>query len=98
MPERIGLKEKPLRIASLISQPAFVDQFKKVISDYEKRIAVKPGITGLAQVWHKYDESMQDVRKKVKYDLLYIKKLCLWTDFNILLRTVRVVFTGEGAR
>ena len=79
-------------------RPVFVDQFKKVISDYEKRIAVKPGITGLAQVWHKYDESMADVRKKIKYDLLYIKKLCLWTDVTILLRTVRVVFTGEGAR
>ena len=79
-------------------RPVFVDQFKAVISDYEKRITIKPGITGLAQVWHKYDESIEDVRKKVKYDLLYIKKLCLWTDFRILLRTVRVVFTGEGAR
>ncbi len=79
-------------------RPVFVEKFRAEISDYEKRIAVKPGITGLAQVWHKYDESMADVRKKVKYDLLYIKKLCLWTDVQILFRTVRVVFTGEGAR
>jgi lipopolysaccharide/colanic/teichoic acid biosynthesis glycosyltransferase len=69
-----------------------------MISGYDKRITVKPGITGLAQVWHKYDESIQDVRKKVKYDLLYIKRVCLWTDFNILLRTIRVILTGEGAR
>ncbi len=79
-------------------RPVFVQQFKKEIPDYEKRLSVKPGLTGLAQVWHKYDETIEDVRKKIKYDLLYIKKLCLWTDVRILLRTVRVVFTGEGAR
>lgn len=79
-------------------RPVFVQKFKEEITDYEKRLAVKPGLTGLAQVWHSYDETIQDVRKKIKYDLLYIKKLCLWTDVRILFRTVRVVFTGEGAR
>lgn len=79
-------------------RPIFVEQFKKEISDYENRLKVKPGITGLAQVWHRYDETIKDVRKKIKYDLLYIRKVCLWTDVRILLRTVRVVFTGEGAR
>jgi len=79
-------------------RPIFVEKFKKEISDYEKRLTIKPGITGLAQVWHKYDETIADVRKKIKYDLLYIRKVCLWTDLRIILRTVRVVFTGEGAR
>lgn len=79
-------------------RPMFVKKLKAEVVDYEKRLAVKPGITGLAQVWHNYDETIADVRKKVKYDLLYIRKLCLWTDLTILLRTVRVVFTGEGAR
>lgn len=79
-------------------RPVFVEKFKKEISDYEKRLAVQPGITGLAQVWHRYDETIEDVRKKIRYDLLYIKKLCLWTDLTIMLRTMRVVFTGEGAR
>jgi len=79
-------------------RPVFVDKFKKEITDYEKRLAVKPGITGLAQVWHTYDETIADVRKKIKYDLLYIRKICLWTDLRIIFRTVRVVFTGEGAR
>ncbi len=79
-------------------RPMFVDEFKKVIPDYEKRLKVKPGITGLAQVWHKYDESINDVKKKIKYDLLYIRKLCLWTDLTIIVRTIRVVLTGEGAR
>ena len=79
-------------------RPVFVDQFKEEIHDYEGRLAVKPGITGLAQVWHRYDESIEDVKKKLKYDLLYIRKICLWTDIRILFRTCRVVLTGEGAR
>ena len=79
-------------------RPVFVDKFKEIIPDYTKRLAVKPGITGLAQVWHRYDETIEDVKKKIKYDLLYIKKYCLWTDLRILFRTFRVVFTGEGAR
>ncbi len=79
-------------------RPEFVDQLRKKIPEYERRLAVKPGITGLAQVWHRYDETIEDVKKKIKYDLLYIKKVCLWTDVRIFLRTFRVVFTGEGAR
>ncbi len=79
-------------------RPMFVERFRKEIRDYEKRLVVKPGITGLAQVWHKYDETIEDVRKKIKYDILYIRKICLWTDLRIILRTIRVIFTGEGAR
>ena len=79
-------------------RPVFVKKLKTQIPEYEKRLLVKPGITGLAQVWHRYDETIEDVKKKVKYDLLYIRKLCLWTDVRILFRTVRVILTGEGAR
>lgn len=79
-------------------RPMFVEQLKTQICDYEKRLHVKPGITGLAQVWHRYDETLEDVRKKIKYDVLYIKKACFWTDILILLRTFRVVLTGSGAR
>lgn len=79
-------------------RPVFVEQFKEVIPEYEMRLMVKPGITGMAQVWHKYDETIEDVKKKIKYDLLYIKKVNIWTDFQIFLRTFRVVFTGQGAR
>lgn len=79
-------------------RPVFVERFKEEIRDYEKRLHVKPGITGLAQVWHRYDETIEDVKKKLKYDLLYVKKMCLWADFSIILHTLRVVVTGEGAR
>jgi exopolysaccharide biosynthesis polyprenyl glycosylphosphotransferase len=79
-------------------RPVFVSKLQEEIPDYTKRLAVKPGITGLAQVWHRYDETIEDVKKKIKYDLLYIRKMCLWTDVRIMFRTFRVVLTGEGAR
>ena len=45
-----------------------------------------------------YDDTIDDVRKKIKYDILYIKRMCFWTDVRILARTARVVVTGAGAR
>ena len=79
-------------------RPMFVKQLEGQIGDYRKRLAVKPGITGLAQVHHRYDETIADVRKKVKYDILYIKNICFATDIRIILRTFRVILTGFGAR
>ena len=79
-------------------RPEMVRDLKKLIHDYEMRMEVKPGITGLAQVWHKYDETIEDVKKKIKYDVLYIKKMCLLADLQILAQTFRVVLTGKGAK
>lgn len=79
-------------------RPIFVEKLSKEVVDYQKRIYVRPGITGLAQVWHKYDETIKDVRKKVKLDLLYIREMCLMVDIRILLRTVIVAALGKGAR
>lgn len=79
-------------------RPMFVEKLKAQICDYEKRLYVKPGITGMAQVLHRYDETLADVRKKIKYDILYMKNMCFWTDITIILRTFRVVLTGAGAK
>jgi len=79
-------------------RPVFVDRLSGEIKEYQKRLRVKPGITGLAQVAHKYDETIRDVKKKVKFDLLYIREMCLTVDMRILFRTVVVAFTGKGAR
>jgi len=79
-------------------RPVFVKKLTAEITDYGKRIRVRPGITGLAQVWHKYDETMEDVRKKVKYDLLYIREMCLMVDLRIMARTIIVSARGKGAR
>lgn len=79
-------------------RPEFIPKLRESIPLYETRLMVKPGITGLAQVRHRYDETIEDVKKKVRYDRFYINKLNFWTDLLIVMRTVRVVFTGEGAR
>jgi lipopolysaccharide/colanic/teichoic acid biosynthesis glycosyltransferase len=79
-------------------RPEMVRSLKNLIRDYEKRLQVKPGITGVAQVWHKYDESVDDVKKKIKYDLLYMRKICLSLDLKIMLSTIALVLTGKGAR
>lgn len=78
-------------------RPEMVRDLKTLIVDYEKRLHVQPGITGLAQVSHKYDETIDDVRKKVKYDLLYIKKMCWRFEMRILAQTFVVALTGKGA-
>ena len=79
-------------------RPEIVSLLSREVQDYPKRLTVAPGITGLAQVWSRYDETIQDVRRKVKYDLLYIRQMCLTADLGILLRTVYIVSTGQGAR
>lgn len=79
-------------------RPEMVRDLRELIRDYEQRLSVTPGITGLAQVLHKYDENIEDVKKKIKYDILYIKKMCLWVDFRIMARTCTVMLMGKGAR
>ena len=79
-------------------RPVFVNELSRQIPDYQKRLKIKPGITGLAQVVHKYDETIKDVKKKVRYDLLYIREMCLMVDIRILLRTIIVAALGKGAR
>jgi len=77
-------------------RPFFVDQLSKEIPLYRRRLKVRPGLTGWAQVKHKYDESVDDVRKKLEYDLFYIENMSLRMDFKILLNTIAVVLLGKG--
>lgn len=77
-------------------RPYFVERLGGEIENYRNRFEVKPGITGLAQVEHKYDESLDDVNFKVKYDLTYIRDWNIVEDIKILLKTVVVVLTARG--
>ncbi len=74
----------------------FVEKLDGIIKDYKGRFAVKPGITGLAQVEHKYDESLEDVNGKIKHDLKYINSWSVIQDIRIMLKTVIVVLTARG--
>jgi lipopolysaccharide/colanic/teichoic acid biosynthesis glycosyltransferase len=78
-------------------RPFFVNLLQDEVPHYSKRLLVKPGITGMAQVNHKYDDSIESVRTKVNWDLRYIRRQSLKSDLAILARTIRVVLTGEGA-
>jgi lipopolysaccharide/colanic/teichoic acid biosynthesis glycosyltransferase len=77
-------------------RPHFVDDLKDKVENYPSRFQVKPGITGLAQVEHKYDESIEDVSKKVSYDLKYIHNRSVFQDIKILFKTITVVVTMRG--
>lgn len=69
-------------------RPYFVERLKRVVPDYESRLRVKPGITGLAQIRARADREIRDVRRKVKLDAIYASRMCWWVDFMILLRTM----------
>jgi lipopolysaccharide/colanic/teichoic acid biosynthesis glycosyltransferase len=71
-------------------RPFFVSKFKDNIPGYAKRLTIKPGITGLAQCYHKYDETIRDVQKKLRYDILYIKRMCWSLDLGIVWQTLRI--------
>ena len=77
-------------------RPFFVNRFRREIPNYELRLAVKPGITGLAQVRYKYDESLADVRNKLTYDLVYVKRMSWLMDARILFWTFGTV-SGHNA-
>ncbi len=79
-------------------RPEFIEELKKEIPWYVRRLKMKPGITGWAQVKHKYDETIEDVKEKVRYDLYYFNNMSLSLDLKILIRTIYVVLTGKGAR
>ena len=61
-----------------------------------KRLSMKPGITGWAQVKYRYGASVEDSLEKLQYDLYYIKNLSLFLDLLILLNTVQVVLFARG--
>jgi exopolysaccharide biosynthesis polyprenyl glycosylphosphotransferase len=77
-------------------RPYFVDLLNSKIRYYDLRHYVKPGITGWAQVMYPYGASIEDSYRKLQYDLYYAKNISLQLDLLILLKTIRVVVSGQG--
>ncbi|MGY0691499.1 sugar transferase [Virgibacillus sp. FSP13] len=76
-------------------RPTFTAQFEESCPGFVSRLRVKPGLTGIAQVnggyWH-------TPKEKLKFDLHYIENQGLNTDIRILLKTIKIVLSGDGAR
>ncbi len=77
-------------------RPEFESELIKHIPHYTERYAVKPGITGWAQINYPYGASMEDSYEKQQYDLYYVKNHSLFLDIVIMLQTVEVILWGRG--
>ena len=79
-------------------RPEFVEKLQHQIPYYRQRLAVKPGITGWAQISHKYGDTIEDTVIKLEYDLYYIKYLSTELDVFVMFHTPKTVLTGRGAQ
>lgn len=79
-------------------RPHFVKKLKEIIPFYAERFAVKPGLTGWAQVNYSYGASIEDAIEKLEYDLYYIKHMSVFLDLLVVLRTAKVVLLRIGSR
>ena len=79
-------------------RPEFVELLLKSIPYYPQRLCVKPGITGWAQINHKYGDSVEDTITKLEYDLYYIKNLAPALDAYIMFQTLKTMLLSRGAQ
>jgi len=79
-------------------RPEFVEELNKLLPYYTLRHTVKPGLTGWAQVMFHYSGTIEESKKKLQYDLFYIKNMSMKLDFLVLFRTIKIVLLGRGAR
>ena len=78
-------------------QPKIFAELRSQVPGYEWRQRVRPGITGWAQINQQYDTSIEDVRRKVAYDLEYVTRQSLLEDLKIMVRTLPVMVFKQGA-
>ena len=77
-------------------QPMIFARLREQVPGYQSRQRVPPGITGWAQVNQRYDTSLEDVRRKVSFDLEYVARRSVMQDIRILARTVPVMLKKGG--
>ncbi|MCJ7811807.1 sugar transferase, partial [bacterium] len=77
-------------------RPYFVNKLSQVIPLYKRRLSVRPGVTGWAQIKGNYDQSLECVKKKLEYDLFYLENMSLRMDLKIILNTLYVMLIGKG--
>lgn len=77
-------------------RPYFVDQLSKEYPLYHRRLSVLPGISGWAQIKQSYDQNLDDIRQKLKFDFYYIENISFGLDLKIMISTIWVMFSGQG--
>jgi lipopolysaccharide/colanic/teichoic acid biosynthesis glycosyltransferase len=78
-------------------RPSIFYRLRTEIPEYPLRQRARPGITGWAQIKHRYDSCVDDVRKKVLFDLQYLERRSLWVDFRIMVKTIPVMIFRRGS-
>lgn len=79
-------------------RPEFVQVLEQKIPYYRLRHCVKPGITGWAQINHKYPDTIEDTIVKLEFDLYYIKNMALSLDLYIMFHTAKTILLGRGSQ
>jgi exopolysaccharide biosynthesis polyprenyl glycosylphosphotransferase len=79
-------------------RPEFVNGLTREIPLYYLRHAIRPGITGWAQIRYRYGSSVEDAKEKLRYDLFYIKNMAPGLDLLIFLQTIKIILLGRGAK
>jgi lipopolysaccharide/colanic/teichoic acid biosynthesis glycosyltransferase len=77
-------------------QQFFIDQIVQIEPRYKKLQSIKPGITSWGQVKYGYASNVDEMVKRMEYDLFYLENRSLWFDLKIAMHTFAVVFKGKG--
>ncbi|MCF6283159.1 MAG: TIGR03013 family PEP-CTERM/XrtA system glycosyltransferase [Candidatus Polarisedimenticolaceae bacterium] len=78
-------------------RPSFVEELEKDIPYYAERHWAKPGLTGWAQLLYPYAATKEDTKRKLEYDLYYVKNSGTVLDLMVIMQTIEVVLLGKGA-
>lgn len=71
-------------------------EYEELLNLYSLRYAMKPGITGLAQVMYSYGANLDDAKRKLEYDIYYIEYFSFLLDLIIIFKTIKIVIFGRG--
>jgi sugar transferase (PEP-CTERM system associated)/polysaccharide deacetylase family protein (PEP-CTERM system associated) len=77
-------------------RPLFIEKLRSNIHFYDVRHAVRPGMTGWAQVSQPYPRTIEEAKTELEYDLFYVKNMSVFFDMLIVIRTIKSVFFGLG--
>ena len=69
-------------------RPELAGPIERALPTYRRRLSVRPGLTGLAQVQQGPDTDLLTVSRKLRYDLYYVRRMCFWLDLRVLIGTI----------